>query len=280
MNRLIPLAAVLLSAAAAAVLGGCSSGDGYSLLSPKTRADVLAEAFKSPESDVRRKAMYEMSRWKEHTEDHVTLVGLALLGEPDMMTRAQAAQTLGAWGDAKGVFYLAVTLGGKRAGSEAATKTEQDFVLPEFPDGSKFVRLACAKALGRIGAGEAVLSLAHGLRSDGDVDVRIECARSLRRQRQVDAARALLIGLIDSDLAVRVTATESLEYMTGRHVDGGAEAWSTFLAEAETPLAGYGHPPKRKPSKPDEVISEEKKQKIREILSDLFPLERREGPFD
>lgn len=276
----------------ALVLAGCSPSDeGFSLdkfaksLIPASPSEVLDDSMLSPSADKRREALYKMSKWKNVDESYVGLVGLAILGEKDTMTRAQAARTLGAWGKPYGTAYLSVALAGKIEGVEFPETVEYlsrlGVALPTVADRSKLVRRNAAAGLAMMKTDEAVKSLVHGLRYDSDVDVRLQCARSLSRHRHTEAAPGLLLGLIDSDLAVRVAAAESLQYMTGQNLGQDVKAWEAFLAKSESPLAQYGHKVRVKRNKALWFdLSQERKAKIMEIFSDLFPLERKEGPFD
>jgi len=271
------------------VASGCtSSGEGFSLdaavkaLVPQPAGTVMQDAVLSENPDVRRKALHTMSRWKNADDSMVALVGITLLGETDTMTRVQAARTLGAWGNPLGLGYLAIALTGKSFEATESTGPQGELVLPTIPDRSPFVRGAAAEALGTIRGDEAIEPLAAGLHTDTDPDVRIRCARSLRHHRHVAAARALLLGLADDDLVVRVTSRDSLGYMTGQDLGDDAKAWDTYLAGSETPLADYGNAPRRKRSTRSAWLhlSKDRQAKIREIFSDLFPLERKDGPFD
>lgn len=287
-NRMAPLVATLVLSA----LIGCSpSGEGFSLdkfakgLMPASPSDVLDDSMLSPSADKRREALYKMSKWKNVDEGYVGLVGLAVLGEKDTMTRAQAARTLGAWGKPHGTAYLSVALIGK-VGEVQFPETAEYLAqlgvnLPTTADKSTFVRRDAATGLAGMETDEAVTSLVHGLRTDRDVDVRSQCARSQGRHQHIEAAHGLLLGLIDGDLAVRIAAAESLQYMTGQNLGQDVKAWEAFLAESDTPLAQYGHKVRVKRNKASWFdFSQERKAKIMEIFSDLFPLERKEGPFD
>jgi hypothetical protein len=279
------LAALALCALAAA---GCRSGREFSLdafvkgLLPASPGEVMQKSVVAPEPDERRRALYQMSRWRDADVELVSLVGMALLGEPDAMTRAQAARTLGAWGHPNGATYLAVALAGE---APEVAGGEQDAgpppALPKVPDGSKFVRIECAAALGEHHGAEALQALGRALRSDADGDVRIASARALRYHQDTSAVRGLMGALADEDVAVRATAVESLSYLTGRDFGSDADAWAQFFAESAAPFAECGQGPEPERSSASWLhFSEDRKAKVREIFSDLFPLERKKGPFD
>ena len=280
---------VLTAALVLVSVAGCASnGEGFSLdafvkgLLPSSSGDVLEESVLSADPDVRRKALYAMSKWKESDAELVTLVGITLLGEKDMMTRVQAARTLGAWADPEGLGYLSIALTGDSSDADMALGTEGGLTLPKVADRSKFVRGEAAKALGNIPEDGAVASLVAALRTDVDRDVRIRCVRALRHHRNVAAAKALILALADNCLAVRVTARESLEYMTGQDLGDDPAAWDAYVSGTDAPLADYGNRPTRKRATQSTWfhISEDRRTRIKEIFSDLFPLERKEGPFD
>ncbi len=257
------LAATLL----VATLAGCYDGQEYELGSPfgtsgSKRAAVIEASVDQDDADARRKAFYEMSRWSDPGEELVDLVELSLLGETDPLVRAQVARTLGIWGRQSSVEELRLCL-------------EKD------PD--VHVRSECAQALGEIESNEAQAALAGALRGDPRSDVRLAAAQSLRQHRDGQSAEALLVALEPSedDPAVRYYAADSLRYMTGHDFGYDREAWASYLQETENPLADYGNPPKqRKAAEPTLGMTEERQQKTRQILGDLFPLEREEGPFD
>ena len=286
-------AGVVLILATALLLPGCGDGegDGFSLdkavkdLAPKPAAQIADESMLAPEADKRRDALHEMSKWKDVDAGLVNLVGLAVLGEKDVMARAQAARTLGQWARPEGVAYLSVALAGRFEGVDfpeaRENMTKLGVTMPTTPDSSKFVRRDAASALGNIQSDDSVKSLVRALQFDADVDVRIECARTLRRHKHPAAAQGLLLGLADRDLAVRVLSAESLQFMTGQKLGLDVAAWDKFLSSTEAPLADYGSKVKVTRSSAKWIdFSQEKKARIREIFSDLFPLERKEGPFD
>ena len=279
---------ITILAALALALPGCGDGQGFSLdkaMAPKSAARIADESMLAPEADVRRQALYEMSKWKDVDAGLVNLVGLAVLGEKDVMARAQAARTLGQWARPEGAAYLSVALAGQFEGLDFPEAREHlvklGVTMPRTPDDSKFVRRDAAWALGHLQSDEAVKSLVRALQFDADADVRIECARTLRQHKHPAAAQGLLLGLADRDLAVRVLSAESLQYMTGQKLGLDVAAWDKFLSSTESPLADYGTKVKVTRSSAKWIdFSQEKKARIREIFSDLFPLERKEGPFD
>ncbi|NIA22482.1 MAG: hypothetical protein GWP05_11080 [Anaerolineaceae bacterium] len=245
---------------------GCDREKKYTLMDlisrvmPKDRPAVLQEAIVAEDADIRREAIHKMSKWKDASDEMVELVGLTLLGDPDRMVRAQAAQTLGVWANPASLECLIKTV-----------RTDDD----------AFVRADCAAALGRLESDEVSDVLADRLRFDGNADVRIACAKALKLHRGKAAAEGLLPGLMDRDLAVRGAAEQALRFMTGQDLGGKPDPWRKFLSEADDPLAEYGHPPKRKKRRDQRVDPDaEKKAKIRQIFKDLFPLERKKGPFD
>jgi len=259
------LLSVLLILAAHWLIG-CDREKEYTLMDvirrvmPKDRPTVLQEAIVAEDADTRREAIHRMSKWKDASDEMVELVGLTLLGDPDRMVRAQAAQTLGVWANP--------------ASLECLTKTVRT-------DDDAFVRADCAAALGCLESDEATDLLADRLQFDGNADVRIACAKALKLHRKRSAAEGLLPGLMDRDLAVRGAAEQALRFMTGQDLGGETAPWGKFLSEAGDPLAEYGHPPKRKKRQDQRVDpGAEKKARIRQIFKDLFPLERKKGPFD
>jgi len=230
------------------------------LLGPRDKSAVIQASVTADDADARRKALYQMRKWKEPSDELVELVGLTLLGDDDRMVRAQAAGTLGAWA--------------RPASAEPLAKALRN-------DEDAFVRADCAKALGQIPGQASVEALVERLRFDPEADVRVACARALRLHRDVAAAKGLVYGLVDPRLAVRDATEESLRYVTGEDRGFDPEAWHAHFTGTDDPLAGYGHPPKRTARSDQRVdVDAQKKAKLQEILSDLFPLERKKGPFD
>jgi HEAT repeat protein len=260
--------ALWISAATLALWGlsGCDREKEYRLedlargIVQGGKPTILQDAVIADDADARRKAIHKMRKWKNPSDELVELVGLTLLGDEDRMVRAQAAATLGAWAHPGGAEPLAKAL-----------RLDEDM----------FVRAGSAAALGSIAGPPSVEALVERLRFDGEPDVRIACARALRLHRDTAAAQGLVYGLVDPRLAVRDSAEESLRYMTGHDRGFDPEAWRAYFAETDDPLASYGRPPKRTARSDQRVdVDAEKKAKLQEILSDLFPLERKQGPFD
>lgn len=225
------------------------------------RAEVLENSVNLENADVRREAFYQMGKWDVPEGEILNLVELTLLGETDPLVRAQVARTLGIWAAESSVDELATCL---------------------EKDPAQQVRAECARSLGEISTPEARAALITALREDRQSDVRVAAAQALRYHRNVEAGQALadVLGTQERDAAVRYYAADSLRYLTGQDFGYDAQGWSDFLAEAENPLAGYGKPPKhRKIAEPPATVNGEQ-SKTREILGDLFPLERKEGPFD
>jgi len=263
VRRILPL--VLLSMVMVATVG-CDREKEYTLMGlirrvmPKDRPAVLRDAIVAEDADTRREAVHRMRKWKDPSDEMVELIGLTLLGDSDRMVRAQAARTLGTWASPASMEYLSKAL-----------RTDDD----------EFVRADCAAALGRLESEEATDQLVDRLRFDSNADVRVACAKALKLHRKPSAAEGLVPGLLDRDLAVRGAAEQGLRFMTGQDLGTEPAAWRQFLSQTDDPLTRYGRPPKRKKRKDQRVDpGAEKKAKIRQIFKDLFPLERKKGPFD
>lgn len=225
------------------------------------RAEVLENSVNLENADARREAFYQMGKWDTPEGEILNLVELTLLGETDPLVRTQVARTLGIWAAESSV-------------DELATCLEKD-PAPQ-------VRAECARSLGEISTPEARAALVGALRKDRQSAVRVAAAQALRHHGDVESGQALaeVLGTQERDAAVRYYAADSLRYLTGQDFGYDAQGWSDFLAEAENPLADYGKPPKhRKIAEPPATVNGEQ-SKTREILGDLFPLERKEGPFD
>jgi HEAT repeat protein len=249
---------------------------------PRPHKEVLKDSVTSTDADVRRTSLAEMAKWKNPDDKLIELVGLTLLGDNEPLVRAQAARTLGAWKAKGGAAYLSKGLTGDMA-TVPLTREGKPLVTPQMhvSDSNKFVRIDCAGALGEVPAEEAVKPLAEALRFDPEADVRSAAARALEGHRSTGAANGLVAGLTDGDVAVAESARESLGYLTGRDLGGDPAAWTKFLAESKDPLARYGHAPKRAKTTAKEIDThEDRKESVKQIFKDMFPLEKQEGPFD
>jgi hypothetical protein len=268
-------------------LAGCDQDDkGFDInttvakMMPKPHKTILEESVVSPDPDVRRKALYDMAKWQDRQPGLIELVGLTVLGDSDAMVRAQAARTLGAWGDKAGTPYLVKGLTGDMS-TFSVKSGASAMVLTKIADSNKFVRIDCARSLGHIPTEDSTKQLVNALRLDPDADVRIASAEALREHRNLAAANGLIVALKDGDLAVAGSARDSLGYLTGRDLGPDPQDWLKFLAETKDPLAGYGHTPKRVTTAIEKVDpNAAKKARIMDIFRDLFPLERKVGPFD
>ena len=144
--------------AAAIILGGMSGGCGKR----PSRAEVLSDSVNLSDADARRKAFYEMGKWKNPEDELVELVELTLLGETDPVVRMQVARTLGIWGQAESV-------------PELTTCLEKDPVAA--------VRAECARSLGQIKTEESRATLAKAVRGDPRSEVRVAAAQALREHQ-------------------------------------------------------------------------------------------------
>jgi hypothetical protein len=192
-------------------------------LFPPTPAQRVLE-LESPRADVRREAVLAI---EARTDTHkiasvVRLMCLLAKSDPDPMVRASACRVLG------------------RMKGEDVVRTLSLIVSKDRDD---YVRTDAAAALGRQGAPEGLPALAGALQNDKDVDVRVAAAEGLRFIRSKEAAEALAAGVASTDIAVARRCWESLRYMTGQDLPCQGEPWTTYLAAAENPLAGYGKPP-------------------------------------
>jgi len=292
-NGLRWLAAVVLAMSSAMLAAGCQKNDdseenqGFQLQTfigkamPRPGKEVLKDAVTSTDADARRTSLEEMAKWKNPDDKLIELVGLTLLGDGEPLVRAQAALTLGAWKNPGGVVFLSKGLTGNME-KTPMTREGKPLVTPQqhVADTSKLVRTDCARALGEIPAEEAVKPLVDGLRFDPEADVRSAAAQALAAHRSVSAANGLVFGLSDGGVAVAESSRTSLGYLTGRDLGDDPAAWSKFLAESKDPLAGYGHTPKRSTTVKQIDTHAAQKEGVKQIFKDMFPLEKKEGPFE
>ncbi len=188
---------IFLVLVAAAVLSGCSGKNTppflKDLLGP-TAKEAVQMAFDPDDADRRREGVTLLSR-KSYGLREPYLKGYATLArtDSDARVRSAAVRALGKAGDPK---YL-------------------PDILNALEDESDEVRWDAAVALGTVTGPQAVAPLRRHATNDTFKDVRIACARALRRYPRQDVLISLRDCLADSDFSVRYEAHQSLVILTG-----------------------------------------------------------------
>jgi HEAT repeat protein len=93
------------------------------------------------------------------------------------------------------------------------------------------VRIQACRGWSRRGEAEGVSALAHVLRTDSDLDVRLAAARELAEFRDQQAVAALGVALDDSDPALQYRAMQSLQSITGKDFGNNVPAWRQYVQD-------------------------------------------------
>lgn len=127
--------------------------------------------------------------------------------------------------------------------AEFRTPMAQQVLEAGLGDQDEMVRMACCEEMAeRAAAGVAdagntsVASLAQALREDKDQNVRIAAAKALGRMKSPAAIQALSAALEDRDPAMQYVGVQSLKEITGQDYGPNVEAWRQ-VAAGQTPPA-------------------------------------------
>ena len=104
------------------------------------------------------------------------------------------------------------------------------------------VRIAAVNALGKSRMPSAGTTLQEVINSDTNVDVRLAATRALGSTSGTQSLQALGAVLEDKNPALQVTATESLERITGQKLGPDVFAWREYLGNT-IGNAPVSHPP-------------------------------------
>jgi HEAT repeat protein len=132
-----------------------------------------------------------------------------LADDPNPLYRAQVVRTLAA----------------------LSTPTASEGLRLALQDEDPQVRIEACRAWTRRGETEAVNALAHVVRTDADLDVRLAATRQLAEFRNRDAVSALGVALDDSDPALQYRAMQSLKSITGKDFGNNVPAWRQYVQD-------------------------------------------------
>jgi len=212
--------AVLIAVAAAAA--GCRSG------SPGTSSDprmiglfghspkrLVAQMFESPDPDLRRQAIEELSDEGWGRRGAYLKAYALMTTDPAATVRSAACRALG------------------RAGNPAHIEA----VIAALKDEDQTVRWDAAVALDSLIDEQAIEPLSDAAGSDSAVDVRAAAAWALRHYRRREVLETLIGCLSDSHFRVRYRAAEALKELTGRDAGTDPGPWRELLTSATDPFA-------------------------------------------
>lgn len=205
-------------------------------------------AVSAERADVRREALLRVVRSGRCGEPWAVegLTAIALL-EKDAPTRCVALRGLRRSGDGRVADVCLRILNASSAPPDGDVWPAGDDVRSEAAD--VLATLAASATLPADRSAEIRVTALRLLTSDTCAAVRIAAARCLAQSRDMDAVRALVAGLRDSNFAVVDACEDSLVALTGHTESAVASAWEKWLAA--NPDGVFAHagevPPTRRP---------------------------------
>ena len=174
--------------------------------------ELAAQAFESPDPDVRREAIIKLS---DHSWGRAEpyLKGYAAIVTAELRKR----------GDRRHPTLICAAVRALGRGGDA---TYLPHVLVALKDVSAEVRWDAAAALDNMIGEKAVVALRSSALSDASVDVRAACCRVLRHYRRQDVLNTLIRCLDDDEFAVRYQAHRTLRELAGRDFGPDAADWA------------------------------------------------------
>ncbi|MBI3465303.1 MAG: HEAT repeat domain-containing protein [Planctomycetes bacterium] len=110
------------------------------------------------------------------------------------------------------------------------TATAAAVLTAAMRDADHDVRVVCCEAWAEQGGEQATRALTDLLANDKNVDVRLAAARALGRLGDPAATTALATALEDGDPAMQYRAVQSLRTVSGRDFGNDANAWREFAS--------------------------------------------------
>jgi len=222
VRRLGLIVLLLLAAAGCGSKRELTMRDILSRTRGPSEKELVRDMLVSPDPDVRRASIAELSSRKHGCEEPYLKGYAALVKDPDPLVRGEALRALGKGGDAK---YAPEVIGA-------------------LEDNHAKVRWDAAAALDAMPTKSAIPQLTYALLNDPSTDVRVASARALRRHRRVSVVETLLKAMDDVEFAVRFQSAESLREMTGEDMGTDPVKWRNALANRTDLFPG--EPPKRR----------------------------------
>jgi HEAT repeat protein len=108
------------------------------------------------------------------------------------------------------------------------TSTAAAVLTAAMRDTDHDVRIACCEAWAEQGGEESIRALSDLLANDRNVDVRLAAARALGRLGDPAATTALAAALEEGDPAMQYRCVQSLRSVSGRDFGNDANAWREF----------------------------------------------------
>jgi HEAT repeat protein len=121
-----------------------------------------------------------------------------------------------------------------KAIAEFRTPMARQVLEAGLKDQEEMVRVACCDALASRAEVETVPSLAAALRDDKDADVRLAAAKALGKIKSPEAIQAVSIALQDRDPAMQYAGVQSMKSITGKDYGNDVQAWQQ-VAAGQTP---------------------------------------------
>lgn len=193
----------------------------------RTASQNLVTAVSSPDPDVRRDAVAEISKSEDYDREWAIkgFVAIALL-ESDQQTRCVAIRALARTGDPRAVETALTIL------NVDDYKPEEVWPPTPLVRWDACVALADLSASGQVPPEQSERvreTLLKRLRLGTDRHARIAAARGLGEYQAESVVEALIDGLRDSDFAVAHQCENSLVRLTGYTHNTDAYAWQQWL---------------------------------------------------
>jgi HEAT repeat protein len=124
-----------------------------------------------------------------------------------------------------------------KAIAEFRTPMAQQVLQAGLNDENEAVRIECCNALGRRAETASVASLAAALGGDKSDDVKMAAAKALGKIKSPEAIKALAVALDDRDPAMQYVGVQSLKSITGKDYGPDVQTWRQVAAGGTPPAA-------------------------------------------
>src|SRR5437773_2607261 len=170
-------------------------------LADSTALDLLLEHHRDTDAEVRWRVLYALE--KIHAPDRIVLIGALHLDDPEWLTRAHAARTIGRQKSTRGASARALLA---RRGADALHAIE-----PLLADSSVSARAAVLAALELLPRAAAEPFLTKRLEPRAALIERMTAAETLGKLKAREAAGTLRLGLADSSVQFVAACASALE---------------------------------------------------------------------